>query len=205
MNQKKAYGTTVLAVINCIVFFYLSLFGNTEDPIYMLNRGAMYIPYVLEYGQYYRIFTSMFLHFGFNHLMSNMVGLIFLGGHLEQRIGTVKYLIIYLISGLCGTLISTWNNIQIGRFPVSAGASGAIFGLMGAFVYVSLRYRRENDRSLGLRLLVMVAINVYAGFSGVNIDNFAHIGGLVGGFICAAVLDVIRGGLSPRRSGDTGE
>ena len=93
--QKKALNMTVLLVlVNVIVFLVLSMQGMTEDAEFLLRHGAMYVPYVAEGGEVYRLFTCMFLHFGFEHLMNNMIVLLIVGWNLEQTVGKIKYLII---------------------------------------------------------------------------------------------------------------
>ena len=82
--------TVLLVAINVIVFFVLSFQGMTEDGRFMLDHGAMYVPEMLESGEYYRLFTSMFMHFGFPHLVNNMLILIVMGTILERELGTGK-------------------------------------------------------------------------------------------------------------------
>ena len=94
MNQKKAPCTVVLIAVNTAVFLALSVIGMTEDAGFMLQHGAMYAPDILYNGKYYELFTSMFLHFGFQHLMSNMISLGVMGWQLESAIGRIRYLLI---------------------------------------------------------------------------------------------------------------
>ena len=133
--------TVLLVLVNVIVFLVLSMQGMTEDAEFLLRHGAMYVPYVAEGGEVYRLFTCMFLHFGFEHLMNNMIVLLIVGWNLEQTVGKIKYLIIYMASGLCGNIISAIWDISAGEYAVSAGASGAVFGLIGALLYVAIRNR----------------------------------------------------------------
>lgn len=186
--MKKPIITIILAAINIGIFLFLSFFGMTENAEFMVEHGAMFVPYVLEQGEYYRIFTSMFLHFGFQHLMNNMVMLAAIGWNLESKIGKVKFLIIYFISGICGTLLSMWQDIQLGTYAVSAGASGAIFGLVGATLYVAVRNRGQVGSISGRGLLIMMFISLYYGYSDSGVDNFAHIGGLLSGIVLALLL-----------------
>ena len=132
--MKKPVCTVILVMINVAVFLVLSLWGMTEDGGFMVEHGAMFVPYVTEYKEYYRIFTSMFLHFGSGHLMNNMIMLAAAGGPLEKEVGRAKFLAIYFVSGASGALLSMWADICIGEYAVSAGASGAIFGLIGAML-----------------------------------------------------------------------
>jgi len=199
--MKKPIITVSLAAVNVIIFFILSFIGMPEDAGFLLRYGAMYVPYVVEYGEYYRIFTSMFLHFGFQHLMNNMVMLIALGWNLEAEIGKIKFLIIYIASGIGGTLLSMWYDFHTGEYVVSAGASGAVFGLIGASIYVAVRNRGRFGNVSGRGLLFMAALSLYYGYAGEGINNLAHIGGLITGMIFSVLLYRKRQGKNSSRSG----
>lgn len=189
MKQKpEALCTTVIIVINIAVFLILSLFGDTEDAVFMLQHGAMYEPMVTQQHEFYRIFTSMFLHFGITHLLNNMVLLGALGWNLELEIGKMRFLIIYLVSGIGGNLLSLYFGISAETYAVSAGASGAIFGLMGALLYVVIANRGRLGRLSGRGMLFMVILSLYFGFTSSGVDNWAHIGGLITGFVMAVIL-----------------
>lgn len=189
MKQKpEALCTTVIIVINVAVFLILSLFGDTEDAVFMLQHGAMYEPMVTQQHEFYRIFTSMFLHFGITHLLNNMVLLGALGWNLELEIGKMRFLIIYLVSGIGGNLLSLYFGISAETYAVSAGASGAIFGLMGALLYVVIANRGRLGRLAGRGMLFMVILSLYFGFTSSGVDNWAHIGGLITGFVMAVIL-----------------
>lgn len=189
MRQKpEAICTVTLIVINIAVFFILTLFGDTEDAVFMLQHGAMYAPYVTEGHEYYRIFTCLFLHFGIAHLLNNMVMLGALGWNLELEIGKIRYIIIYFGSGIIGNIISLCYDLTLQQPAVSVGASGAIFGLMGALLYVVIANRGRLGRLSGRGMLVMVALSLYFGLTSSGVDNLAHIGGLVSGFLLAVVL-----------------
>jgi len=181
----------MIAAVNIIVFFALSFIGMTEDASFMAEHGAMFVPYVTEQGEYYRIFTSMFLHFGFQHLMNNMVMLIAIGYTLEHEVGKFRFFIIYLISGLGGTFLSMWQDIHTGQYAVAAGASGAIFGLLGATLLIAARNRGRVGEISGRGLLFTVGISLYFGYANGGVDNFAHIGGLLTGMILAVLLMII--------------
>ena len=161
MRQKpEAVCTTIIVVINVAVFFILSLFGDTEDAAFMLQHGAMYEPMVTQQHEFYRIFTSMFLHFGITHLLNNMVLLGALGWNMELEIGKIRFLIIYLVSGIGGNLLSLYFGISAETYAVSAGASGAIFGLMGALLYVVIANRGRLGRLSGKGMLFMVTLSL---------------------------------------------
>ena len=180
--------TTGLIVINVLVFFLLSLRGDTESGYFMLQYGAMYEPLVTEGHEYYRLITSLFLHFGIQHLLNNMVMLGALGYQLENEIGRIKFLLIYFISGIGGNLCSLYWNVSHGQHVISAGASGAIFGLMGALLYIVAVNRGRLGRLSGRGMLIMVALSLYFGLTSSGVDNSAHIGGLICGILITVLL-----------------
>lgn len=188
MNQKKAPCTVVLIAVNTAVFLALSFIGMTEDAGFMLQHGAMYAPDILYNGKYYELFTSMFLHFGFQHLMSNMISLGVMGGQLESAIGRIRYLLIYLLSGIGGNLLSLAADTHDGEYAVSAGASGAIFGIIGALLYIAIRNYGRVGIVSGRGIVFIIVITFYYGYSNTGVDNYAHIGGLISGFLLAVIL-----------------
>lgn len=189
-KRPEAVCTVALIVINVAVFLILSAMGDTEDAVFMLNHGGMYEPLIVQEHEYYRLFTSMFLHFGMSHLLNNMVLLGALGWNLELETGKIKFLTIYLVSGLGGNLLSLYydQSLPLGERAVSAGASGAIFGLMGALLYVVIANRGRLGRLSGRGMLFMIALSLYYGLTSTGVDNWAHIGGLVCGFILSVIL-----------------
>ena len=187
-QRRKPIITIIIAAVNIAVFVWLSLFGMTENGAYMLEHGAMYLPFVVEYKEYYRMFTSMFLHFGFSHLMNNMMMLFFLGGVLEEELGRFRYVFLYLLSGLGGNILSAFFDWRTGNFAISAGASGAIFGVIGALLFIVIKNRGRLGTLNTRGMVIMVACSLYHGFTSSGIDNMAHIGGLLSGFLTGAVL-----------------
>lgn len=186
--KPEAVCTVGLIVVNVAVFMIMTMFGDTEDAVFMLQHGAMYEPFVIEQHEYYRMFTCLFLHFGIDHLLNNMVMLGALGWNLEQEIGKARFLAIYFVSGIAGNILSLFYDLSMENPAVSAGASGSIFGLMGALLYVVILNRGRLGRLSGRGMLIMVALSLYFGFASSGVDNLAHIGGLVSGFILAALL-----------------
>lgn len=187
-RQPQAVCTTGLIVINVLVFFLLSLRGDTESGYFMLQYGAMYEPLVTDGHEYYRLITSLFLHFGIQHLLNNMVMLGALGYQLENEIGRIKFLLIYFISGIGGNLCSLYWNVSHGEQIISAGASGAIFGLMGALLYIVAVNRGRLGRLSGRGMLIMVALSLYFGLTSSGVDNSAHVGGLIWGILITVLL-----------------
>ena len=187
-NQKKAVCTIGIAVANIIVFLLLSFGGRMEDGMYMLEHGAMYVPFVVEYKEYYRVFTCMFLHFGFSHLMNNMLTLVVIGWNVEMFVGKIRFLVIYFLSGLGGNLLSMAVDIWKQDYSVSAGASGAIFGLTGAMLCLAILNHGRAGNITKQGMIVMIFISLYTGFTSGGVDNFAHIGGLLTGCLVTTLL-----------------
>lgn len=187
-KKPEAVCTTALIIINAAVFLILSVSGNTEDMYFMLEHGAVYEPFVVQGHEFYRLFTSMFLHFGIDHLLNNMVLLGALGWNLEMEIGKVRFLAVYLVSGIGGNIFSLYYGVRTQEYAVSAGASGAVFGLMGALLYVVIANKGRLGRLSGRGMMFMVALSLYFGITSSGVDNLAHIGGLVCGFVLAFIL-----------------
>ena len=136
----------------------------------------------------YRLFTAMWLHFGFEHLSSNMFSLLLLGDNLERAVGKGKYILIYLISGLGASMCSFLYNFVTASYAVAAGASGAIFGVIGALFYVVAKNHGRMEDMTIFRLGILIVYILYTGISTPGIDNAAHIGGLVIGVLLAILF-----------------
>lgn len=185
-SRKKM--NLLMVILNILVFIILEILGDTTDIGFMLHYGAMYPPLIQESGEYYRLFTSMFLHFGFEHLLFNMLLLLFAGDMLEQQAGAFKYLVIYLIGGMAGNLLSLWNSLRLGEEVVSAGASGAIFAVIGALVWIVVKNKGKAEGIDGKGLCIMAVLSLAEGFSSIGVDAYAHLGGAVVGFLLAIIL-----------------
>lgn len=187
-KERKNKVTIILCAINCLVFIGLTCFGMTEDASFMLQHGAMYVPYFIDNQEYYRIFTSMFLHFGIEHLGSNMLLLMIIGSPTEEELGFLKYLSIYLFSGLAGNALSLFGDIISNSYSISAGASGAVYGVLGALLWIVVKNRGRVQTITTGGLLFVIGFSIYNGISSTGVDNLAHIGGLVFGFILSVIL-----------------
>ena len=188
---------TALVAANIIVFAILCFLGDTTNADFMAAHGAMDWTDVVEKGQYYRLFTSMFLHFGAEHLLQNMLILLVIGCRLERITGKLSYLIIYIGSGLAGAATSIIFTLGTNPNTVSAGASGAIFGIMGGLLYCILidmiQKKRHRVAEIGpTGMIFMVASALSYGFFSTGVDNAAHIGGLVGGFLLTMVISICK-------------
>lgn len=180
--------TIFLVAVNTVVFLVLSFGGMTEDALYMLQHGAMYLPYFFEKQEYYRILTSLFLHFGFAHLVGNMVTLLIMGKYVEPIIGKIRFICIYLLSGIVGNVCSMTGEWVTQDYAISAGASGAIFGITGALLALTILCRGRIRDITKQSMMIMIGISLFMGFTNQGVDNVAHIGGLLTGMLLTFVL-----------------
>lgn len=191
-KEQKTVCTIGLIVANISIFLIFTLLGKSEDVLFMQQYGAMYEPYVIEGHEYYRLLTSVFLHFGIEHLLNNMVMLGAIGYHLEPEIGRIRFLLVYFLSGIGGNICSLLFNVSFGNAVVSAGASGAVFGLMGALLCAVIRNKGRIGRLNKRGVLVLVVLSLYLGLTSSGVDNAAHIGGLFCGFMLESILGLIK-------------
>ena len=174
--------TYVLIAINVLLYF-VPIFTDCYDSI--LEKYSIFAPYIRE-GEIYRLFTGIFLHANIVHLAFNCYALYILGSQLESFLGKVKYLIIYLFSGICGALFS----MIFGGNVASIGASGAIFGLMGSLLYFGYHYKVYLGNVIKSQIIPLIILNLTIGFITIGIDNAAHVGGLIGGSLITVALGI---------------
>lgn len=178
-RPKKPVITYALIIINVLVFI-LSVFNDSILPMFAVNREL-----IVNFGQYYRLITGMFLHGSILHLLFNMYALYIIGMQLESFLGKAKYLIVYLLSGIGASMLSIFFSNSF-----SVGASGAIFGLMGALLYFGYHYRVYLDSVVKSQIIPLIVLNLILGFTLSGIDNWAHIGGLVSGILATMAVGV---------------
>ena len=187
-GSRRAALNMLIIVINILVFLWLELKGSTMDAQFMYEHGASFPIAVIEQKEYYRLFTSMFMHFGASHLFNNMLVLFFLGDNLERAVGKIRYLFIYLGSGVIGAIVSAIAMYKSGDYGVGAGASGAIFGVFGALFFLVLYHRGRMEDLTVKRLGVFILMTLYSGFTSTGVDNYAHVAGLLSGFLLALLI-----------------
>lgn len=181
-KPKYPLVTYVLVAINILIYILPVIYGNNFN---FFTKFCLYAPYVRD-GEYYRLITSSFLHANILHLVCNMYVLFTLGSQLESFIGKFKYTIVYFFSAITASLMS----MTFLKDGISVGASGAIFGIMGAMLYFGFHYRVYLGNALKTSLIPAVVLNLILGFTIDGIDNFAHIGGLIGGVLMNIGLGV---------------
>lgn len=176
-----------LVAINCIIFLLLAaanLSFSSFSPQSLYYLGVNFSPWV-EQGQWWRLLSSVFLHFGLMHLAFNSISTLFLGRLLEDFVGRRIFLLVYLLTGIAGSLASFNFNKEV----FSAGASGAVFGILGLFITILLANVLPKDvrnrwlKDIGVLLVINAAIGFFA-----PVDNAAHIGGLIAGALLGVVL-----------------
>lgn len=179
--------TILLIVINVIIYFAEEMSGGSTNNQVALTYGASFTPFILE-GQWWRLFTAMFVHFGISHIFNNMISLYILGRIVEEYYGHFRFLILYLVSGLGGNVLTVLLELHSGNYALSAGASGAIFGIMSAFVLFAIK--PETRKYFPLKnVLAGIFFSIMPGFFNSGISISAHIGGFITGIILAFLLD----------------
>lgn len=183
--QDKVLTLSIIA-INILIFmvmeFEIYTSGRAINEI-LINFGAKYNPFI-ENGEVWRLLTCAFLHSGFIHIGCNMYSLYIIGPQINQIYGTGKYFIIYIISCITSSLLS----FLMSPYSISVGASGGIFGLMGALLAFALIERHKIEKRYLSSLLQIIIINLFIGLNIKNIDNFGHIGGLLGGMLIGYII-----------------
>ena len=182
-SSKKPIITYILMAL-CILMFIITSFGIDKMTlvVYGANVGSL-----VKNGEVYRLITYMFLHGGLIHIFFNMYSLYIVGPRVEDFFGKWKFLLIYLISGISGGLLSIAMNGDV----ISVGASGAIFGLFGALLYFGYNYRGYIGAIIKSQILPIVIYNLLIGFFISGIDMWGHVGGLIGGIITTYALGTI--------------
>ena len=180
--------TIMLIAVNVIVFIVLEIIGDTENAEFMYLHGASYPEAIYEDGEYWRFFTAAFLHFGLDHLLNNMVILGCAGHFLEEALGHGKYLLLYLISAVGSNFISYEQMCRSNEYAVSAGASGAIFAVIGGLLWVVIRHRGRYETLTARGMAFMIVMCLYYGISTAGVDNWSHLGGLTFGFVFCMIL-----------------
>lgn len=177
LPRPRSAATAILG-INVAVFVVEMLLGGATNLRVLVDMGAM-VPGLVAVGQWWRLFTAMFLHVGVFHLLLNSLGLYIFGSLIEQVLGSARFLAVYLVSGFCASAVS----FAFGSpGAVAAGASGAIFGLLGAWLAYNFRRRSLSLARANIQgAMMLIAINVVFGLAIPGVDNFAHLGGLAAG------------------------
>ena len=180
LEPKKPFVTIIILGIISLVYLY-SLVSGGDYLIYYFGLNKV----LVQNGEVYRLLTGAFVHIDLLHFLCNAYALFMIGSMVEGYFGRWKYTVIYLVSLLSASLLS------IAMFDgFSIGASGAIFGLLGSLLYFGYHYRVYFGNVILKRIIPVIVLNLAIGFTVSNIDNFAHIGGLIGGFLISKAVGI---------------
>lgn len=179
--------TSAIILINVLVF----ILCEVSDYVVYFHYGSVGLKLITDWGQTYRIFTSMFLHLNMMHLFSNMLLLFFTGEIVEKETKPVMFLVIYFLSGILGCISMFAYDIIGGHDSIMIGASGAVYGILGALLALVIFKRFNNGYTRLPRVCFAIFISIFSGFGKENIANWAHIGGLVAGFLVCVLFCIV--------------
>ena len=201
--HRRAPVTLALVALNIVFFLWTEVNGSSEDIQNMYRWGAMYGPAITEDHEYWRLVTAAFLHFGISHIANNMFLLLLMGDRLERALGHVKYLILYLVSAVGANLFSMVLDLRLDPETfcrtVSAGASGAVCGVIGGLLWAVVRNRGRLEDLSARQMMIFAGLSFYYGLTAAGVDSKAHFGGLVTGFVMCMFL------YRPKRRGNWAE
>lgn len=184
--KKQPKVTLALVFINIVVFIICTFTGN----LLYYNGGVGY-KLVQTPDQWYRLITSMFLHIDAMHIFSNMLLLYLLGEVVETEVKPVFFLIAYFVTGIAGSITTFISELISGDYKVVFGASGAIFGILGV-LFALVMFKRVNRKTMQLgRLVIVIILSIFDGFTATNVANWSHIGGLVAGVVCGTAFCLV--------------
>lgn len=175
--------SATLVIINVIIFIICTFTG---DLLY--NMGELGVQNAIFNGEYGRIIWALFLHSDINHIFNNMLILFFMGAMIEKEVGHIWYLLFYFLSGIGGNIVSLVHRLFTYSPVCSIGASTAVFGLDGVLLALVLFSGRPMQNVTPGRVVLMIAYSLYSGFTGANVDNAAHVGGLLTGFLLGVIM-----------------
>ncbi len=186
VKKRLPYAVIVIAAANILYFLYLQVSGALNSSTLMAEKGALCIINGHYYGGWLPLFASMFIHFDIHHLGGNMLMLLVVGEFLEERLGRIRILAAYLASGLAGNAVTIlWYCLRKATI-ISAGASGAVFGLVGMLCCLIFLAKGSIPGFSRSRVMLMIFLMLYSGFANSGINTAAHIGGFLTG--CLAGL-----------------
>lgn len=178
--------TSLLLAANLVMFFITVFDGGSRNPITLLKYGALSdLPQFIE--QHWRYFTAMFLHNGFDHLLFNSFALLVFVPPLERIMGSWKFALLYLLSGVIGNVIGLAYYDRMDYYTTAVGASGAIYGAYGAYLYIALFQRHVMDMASRRTLYTLLILGIIFSFTP-GISLVAHFGGLIGGFFLYGLM-----------------
>ena len=181
---KKSKVTFSFLVIIVVYFIFISLNGGTTNSMALLKYGAFYPPIIVKFNEYYRFITAIFIHIGFSHILFNGYALYVFGPQIEMLMGPKKFLFFFLLTGIGGNIATFFFNFA----SLSAGASGSLFGLFGAFLYLVHRHKDMVTPEGRKSILSLLGVNLVLTLVVPSISITAHLGGLVIGYLLSYIF-----------------
>lgn len=187
-QREQSHISFFFIFILCGIWVFLELQGGSTDTNVLMKYGALNTTYILSTGQYWRLFTAMFLHIGFAHLAFNVFALYIFGSRLEKYVNIGTYVSVYLIAGLVGSTFSLFGSYFLGTNAVSAGASGAIYGLLAAVLVLSNASKQPIEGLSSTTMWLVFIFGIAYSVVDKNVDALAHVGGFIGGLIASGPI-----------------
>lgn len=181
---KKSKVTFIFLASMIVYFIIMTLNGGSTDAETLVKYGAFYPPYIVAFNQYYRFITSIFIHIGISHILFNGYALYIFGPQIEMLMGKKKYLLFFLLTGIGGNLLTFFFNFN----SISAGASGSLFGLFGAFLYLVHRHPNMITPSGRKDIISLLVVNLILTIVVPSISITAHLGGLAIGYLLSYIF-----------------
>ncbi len=190
--KRVQYPFISIGLIIANVAVYIFMYILSGNPYYYTELGANNWSAVFFSHEVYRLFTCMFIHSGADHLINNMITLAIVGNETEHKLGHIHFSILYLVSGLLSSLASAlyhmYESSQTGVLVISVGASGAIFGIYGAYLLITLLRNKSLGIPISIYRIALITLLIFSScFTGENIDNVAHLSGLIIGIIISFI------------------
>lgn len=191
--KNKPWVSYTFLVIQIVIYLAMTLYyfihtgqlGGSENSQILYLFGAEYTPAILQGHEYWRLITPIFVHIGFVHLLFNSVTLFYVAPPLEQWLGHFRFTVLYLVSGICGNLMSlVFGNPQV----ISAGASTSLFGLFAAYFALKFISQHPYIQALSRQYGTFIVVNIIFNLFDSRVDIWGHLGGLIGGFILMLLL-----------------
>jgi rhomboid protease GluP len=177
--------TSLIIAINVVYFVLLHLFPAVNDGETIYKWGAYYLPAVQD-GEYYRLIAPIFMQIGVSHFIFNVFSIFMFVSVLEHLIGGIRFIVIYMVSGVAGYV----TTFLFSTTDLGLGASGAIFGVLGAFLYLSSKKSPLLDDASRKTIIPILILNLIFTFIDPGISITGHIGGLIAGFVLSALLRI---------------
>lgn len=183
---KKRFVNLTIVGLNVLVFILINVLSGNELKEACFDAFSQHSPSVMA-GQYYRLFTCMFLHVNAAHIFGNMIMILFVGDELENITGHLKYSIIAIIGGLSGNVATLFFDNMRKMYPFSMGASGLAYGILGGMIACMIKKR--DNRNISLKKIIVVTIlMLITDFTTTNVNAIAHLGGLIAGLILGIIM-----------------